>query len=486
MLIKLPAYLISVAKKILASGYKCYLAGGSVRDIALNKTPKDYDLATDALPGELLQIFPNALTIGAKFGTVVDVYKASNGENYNIEITTFRVDGEYKNGRWPTKVGFVRTIEEDLARRDLTINAMAMDLSPLKEYSNDALIASRSIIADSDNLPRKDLEQIEFDLEIIDPFCGLKDIESKIIRAVGDPVARFIEDGLRPFRACRFVATLNYTMDEATFNAITQTLDVASKVSIERIREELEKIIARAEKPSIAIELMRRSGLLKLFLPELVKAYGVEQKLFHIHDVYTHLLRSFDLAPPKIRMAALLHDIAKPLKDTKDGHFYGHDIEGAKLAEQIMTRLRFPKREIKFVTNLIRWHMFKYPVKSMKHKETDFWTDGAVRRFIRNVGIENIPYLFELRKADAGSNPYTEFDPTEIIELQKHIDRIMQEDNAFSVKDLRVNGDDLQNELGLKPSSKIGEILNKLLELCIENPKLNSREKLLKFAKDMV
>lgn len=465
----IPSYVLKVARMLTKEGYDVYLVGGALRDIVMGKTPHDYDLATNALPDEMLEIFPKSVSTGAKFGTVLALVPDSKGENMQVEVTTFRSESDYVDGRWPSKVKFVSDINMDLGRRDFTINAMAMDLSSAQF----------------------DVEG-EQEWDIYDPFSGITDINLKLVRAVGTPIERFKEDGLRAFKACRLASQLDFEIEEETFKAIKQAIPVAKKVSMERIRDEFMKLLLNSPKPSKGIELMRESGLLNIFLPELLEGYGVEQKLYHAHDVYWHALKTCDLAPDSVKLAALLHDIAKPRTDMGNGHFYGHDSMGAEMAGEILKRMKFPKSERERVKLLIKNHMFYYPhIESEVEKEgmekllLTQWSDSAVRRFLKRVGEENIEDLFKLRIADASSNPKTAFKPEEITELQKHISKVLQEDMALKVTDLEIDGEDLKS-LGVQPGAKMGNILRKLLDMVIEDPLLNTKEKLLEEARRML
>jgi poly(A) polymerase/tRNA nucleotidyltransferase (CCA-adding enzyme) len=260
-------------------------------------------------------------------------------------------------------------------------------------------------------------------------------------------------------------------------------------ISKERIRDEFLKLLLHSPKPSYGIELLRKTGLLEQFLPELLEGYGVEQKLFHADDVYSHLLSTVDLAPDTIKLAALFHDIAKPRTDMRNGHFYGHDEMGASMAEEIMTRMRFSNTEIKHVTRLVKNHMFFFPYESEDMRDEDrnrvrqkVWTDAAVRRFISRVGEENLEDLFALRIADAASNPHTLFSPAEIQQLQMRISEIQQKDMALKVTDLAVDGNDLK-AIGLT-GSEIGRALNMLLEEVLDDPIVNTKEDLLRILKE--
>ncbi len=466
---KIPSYVLKVGRMLTKEGYEVYLVGGALRDIVMGKVPHDYDLATDALPDEMLEIFPKSVSTGAKFGTVLALVPDLEGENKQVEVTTFRSESDYIDGRWPSKVEFVNDLNQDLGRRDFTINAMALDLS-------------------SGNLE----EDVEQEWEIQDPFGGITDINLKLIRAVGTPIERFKEDGLRAFKACRLASQLDFEIEEETFEAIKQSIPVAKQVSMERIRDEFMKLLLNSPKPSKGIELMRQTGLLNIFLPELLEGYGVEQKLYHSHDVYWHSLRTCDAAEDSVKLAALFHDIAKPRTDMGNGHFYGHDSVGTQMVEEIMKRLKFSKTEIERTKALVRNHMFYYPHtegevdrEKMDKLMLTQWSDSAVRRFLKRVGEENVEDLFKLRIADASSNPNTAFKPEEITELQKHISKVRQEDMALKITDLDINGEDLKS-IGVEPGKKMGDILNKLLDMVIEDPLLNTKEKLLEEARRML
>ena len=450
-------------------GFECYIVGGAIRDLVMGKIPHDYDLATDALPDEMLNIFPKSVSIGAKFGTVMALVQDSKGETHEVEVTTFRSESNYVDGRWPTSVKFVEDIDQDLGRRDFTFNAMAINLSDVE----------------------LDGVEVEKEVEIYDPFNGLGDIKNKLVRAVGTPLERFKEDGLRGFKACRLAAQLDFEIDSETFNAIKESIPVASQVSMERIRDEFMKMLLNSSKPSVGIELMRQTGLLNIFMPELLEGVDVEQKFYHSDDVYWHSLRTCDSAEDSVKLAALLHDIGKPRTDMGNGHFYGHDSVGADMSEAIMKRMKFPQSEIKKVLLLIKNHMFYYPYVTEEMSKEDAqkielreWTDSAVRRFIQRVGIENIDELFRLRMADAQSNAKTSFNPEEITILQKRISEVLQQDMALKITDLKVRGEDLV-AIGVKEGPQLGSILRELLDMVIDDPMLNTKEKLLEKAKQL-
>ncbi|MDD3474489.1 MAG: HD domain-containing protein [Candidatus Dojkabacteria bacterium] len=467
---KIPDYVQKTARILVNEGFQAYLVGGAVKDIVLGNEPHDYDLATDALPDEMIEMFPKSVAVGAQFGTILSLSPDDKGEIHEVEVTTFRSEEEYVDGRWPSSVEFVVEVDKDLGRRDFTFNAMAIDLSQLDLSGN---IEEQTV-------------------EIYDPFNGLTDLNMKLVRAVGTPIERFKEDGLRAMRACRLASQLDFDIEEETFEAIKKSIPVVEMVSMERIRDEFMKLLLKSPKPSKGINLLKDTGILKIFLPELVDTVGVEQKLFHTYDVYEHSIRTCDIAEDSVKFIALLHDIGKVDTDTKDGHFYGHDTLGANMVENIMKRLKFPNIEIEKAKKLIQNHMFYYPhiTDEMDEEEKESlklneWTDAAVRRFLKRVGEENIEDLFRLRLADAMSNPSSEYDPKEIADLQAHISKVLQEDMALTVSDLKITGDDLA-KVGIPRGPEMGDILDKLLDIVIEDPLKNEKNILLEEVRKML
>ena len=426
--------LLQITETLNNEGNECFLIGGSVRDLILGKDVYDYDFATNAKPETVIKLFKKVIPTGMKHGTVTIIL-----DKNNYEVTTYRADGKYIDGRRPESVSFSDSLGEDVQRRDFTINGLAYDIK------NET---------------------------IIDYVHGIEDLNKKIIRTIGDPLQRFSEDGLRTYRACRFSSALNFEIEENTFKAIGKSLEVADKISVERIRDELTKLL-QSEKPSIGLENLRLSGLLNLFLPELAHCHDVSQNRFHMYDIYYHSVYSCDAAPkdkPAIRLSALLHDIGKlPTRSpgpTGDFTFYNHEIVGAKLVRRIMKRLKYSNDMIDRVNNLITNHMFHY---------TDKWTDGAVRRFIRKVGLENINDLISLRIADRKGNGARFGIPAPIGELMKKVDQVIEEDNAFSIRDLHINGTIIMDVFKLKPGPIIGNILHELLDLVLDEPELNEQ-----------
>jgi len=450
---KIDAVLQEFYKVFEAKGFKAYLVGGAVRDIFLNKPCSDWDVATNATPEEVMKMFRFVVPTGIAHGTVTVHFMKEE-----IEVTTFRTESDYSDGRHPDAIEYAATIEEDLSRRDFTMNAIALDLK---------------------------------DGTVVDPFGGQKDIKKKLIRTVGNAHERFMEDGLRPVRALRFASQLNFSIEKNTYLEIFKE-DIQKKtlsISIERFRDEFMKMM-KSERPSVGLKLMEETGILNLFIPEFSVCRGCVQsdkRGYHEFDVMDHLFYACDGAPkekPIVRLAALLHDIGKPKAKritTEEGFekitFYNHDFIGADLSGVIMTRLKFSNKEIEHVCHLIKNHMYHY--------ETN-WSDGAVRRFIVRVGKENIEDLFDLRLSDIYGMHNCSVSPQSMstdlfVEFSDRIKEVLSKENALSLKDLKINGNDLV-KLGVS-GKKIGTILNELFESVLEDPEMNDREKLMAVAK---
>ena len=433
----------AAAKRILDAGGSVNFVGGAVRDLLLDREVHDYDLATNLKPEALARLFPRTHSVGARFGTVLVIERSAV-----YEITTFRRDGLYTDGRRPDAVEWADTIEEDLARRDFTINAMACDPTTGA---------------------------------ILDPFGGLRDLEARVIRAVGDPERRFGEDGLRLFRAVRFASQLDFEIEPATLRGLVVCAPMLEKIAPERVRDEFDKLLA-VERPSSGLALLHETGLLRRFLPELAACYGVPQNPHHAYDVFHHSLAAVDRSErgnPVVRLAALFHDLGKPetrvqLSDTAS--FHNHQYSGERMVDRIMRRLRYPNETRERVMHLVRHHMFHY---------TADWTDGAVRRFLRTIGPENVDELFLMRAADTMGNGLRRRLAPELVELRKRADAILEAESALSVRDLAVGGTDLMQDLGLSPGPIIGRILHALLDEVLDDPTRNTREHLLSRARQL-
>ena len=380
-----------------------------------------------------------------KFGTVGVKVEAEKGKTEIVEVTAFRKEGRYSDFRRPDEIQFAETIEEDLARRDFTVNALALSFSER-------------------GAP-----------EIIDPFHGRDDLKNKIIRAVGDPRERFGEDALRLMRAVRFACQLNFTVADETARAIKEKAGLLEAISKERIRDELQKIVT-SEKAASGIAMLEDLGLLRHILPELREGLGVGQNKHHIYSVWEHNLRALDYAASngysfEVRMASLLHDVGKPRSkrgEGPDSTFYSHEIIGGKMTARLLDNLKFPKETIEKIAHLVRHHLFYYNVDEV--------TEAGVRRFLSRVGVEYIDDLFKVREADRIGSGVPKAVPYKLRHLKFMIDKVRHD--PLGPKMLKVNGGDVMTIAGLDPGPKIGRILAVLLEEVLDDPKKNEREKL--------
>ena len=446
---QVPTEVINIALQLKLNNFEVYLVGGCVRDLILKRKPKDWDLTTNAKPEEILKIFPGNSFYENKFGTVTVLTFSSDPTLKTIEITPFRVEKGYSDFRHPDEVYFVSSLSEDVTRRDFTINALALDLEG----------------------------------NIYDYVNGLDDLSKKIIRAVGVPEERFKEDPLRMIRAIRFACELQFEIENQTKEAIIKLSPLITKISVERIRDEWIKILMLPD-GARGIRMLTTLGLNQYIVPELDEGLGVEQNKHHIYDVYEHNLKSLEYAieknfPLYLRVAALFHDIGKPRTKKGEGPnctFYQHQVVGAKMAKEILTRLKFPKKFIEKVVLLIYYHMFYYNVGEV--------TEKGVRRFISKVGWENIDDLLKLRQADRIGSGVPKAFPYRLRHFKYMIEKIKQE--PISPKMLKINGNDLIENFNLQPGPKIGMILKILLDKVLDDPNLNTKENLLGEAKKLV
>lgn len=447
---KIPKEVKFVVDELKKKDYEAYLVGGCVRDLLREVEPQDWDVATNAKPAEIERIFPKCFADN-KFGTVTVLTASKDPKLKEVEITPFRTEEKYTDKRHPDKVEWAKTIEEDLARRDFTINALAAGLEGSE-------------------------------LKIVDLFNGQKDLEKRIIRAVGNPEDRFSEDALRILRAVRFATVLDFEIEEKTSQAIKKNSPWLQAISKERIRDELLKIIM-AEKAADGIEFLRELGLLKYIIPELEEGYKVSQNKHHIYDCYEHAILSLKYAAKKnfnkyVRLAALFHDIGKPRAkrgEGPDATFYGHEVVGAKMTAQILNRLRFSKKDIEKIVKLTRYHLFYYNVGEV--------SETSVRRLVRQVGIENMDELLEVRMADRIGSGCPKAEPYKLRHLRYIIERVSQD--PISVKMLKLSGDNVMKILGVKPGPKIGWILDVLLGYVLTDPKKNKKDFLEKEVKKL-
>ncbi len=506
----IPPQVEFILSKLEDAGFEAYIVGGAVRDILLKRSGNyDYDFTTNAQPEQILKLFPDAFYEN-NFGTVMvthqdicaqigisekedlewreqhqhegvlplssqdnkrtnriidlaeakkiheslkvgEVEKLSSlDQQPNYEITTFRSDGAYQDHRRPEEVVWGTTLKEDVDRRDFTINALA--LKKISEVD-------------------KKTDQLKF--EVIDYHHGIEDLKNNLLRTVGDPNLRFKEDALRILRAIRFAVQLNLEIDDETFAAIKSHAPLIKHISWERIRDEFMKILA-SNYPAEGIELLDQVKLLEIILPELLEGKGVKQGGHHTTDVWTHSIEALRETPatdPVVRLATLLHDVAKPRTYAeKDGKitFYNHEIVGSRMASKIAKRLRLSKKAEEQIFTLVRYHMFHYQTHD---------TDAAIRRFMRKVGLHYIDDILDLREGDRlGSGARKTSWRLEEMK-QRMIEQLNQ---PMDLKDLKINGNDLMSEFNLQPGRILGEILNYLFELVLDNPELNTKEQLLK------
>lgn len=434
-----PHDVLSICRKLREQGKRGWIVGGCVRDLLRGQPAKDWDVCTDAKPEEVIRIFPKVIPTGLQHGTVTVVLK-----NQHFEVTTLRGEGAYSDGRRPDKVEFVEDIVADLARRDFTINAIALD---------------------------------PVDGHLIDPFEGRKDLSAKVVRAVGDPRERFFEDGLRILRGARFAATLECGIEADTERAMSEerSHQTFRRVSAERVRDEWMKSM-KARRPSVAFNVMRRTGILDITCPELAATVGCIQDKRHAHDVWDHTMACLDAceADPILRMAALLHDIGKP-RALASHSAIGHQELGAEMTEEIATRLRFSNEERAHLTALVRHHVIRY---------SDSWSDGDVRRWIRGVTVPLLKDLHRLAIADLrGKGIDVAQEISGLEKLRERTKQVLAAGAVLSPKELALRGGEMMKILSIPPGPIVGEILQSLVEIAIEEPAENTRERLLEHAR---
>ncbi len=461
----IPNYVLEALEKLKKAGFEAYIVGGCVRDFLMGKIPKDWDLTTNARPEQSLGVFPGGKYENS-FGTVILPIRDGNDNLLDVlEITTYRSEQGYSNHRHPDEVVFETEIDKDLERRDFTVNALALtpeaDSSKVSDGSRLIEIEGQSYL-------------------LIDLFGGEKDIRKKVLRAVGEPSIRFKEDALRMMRAIRFVSQLDFELEPKTQRAIIKLAGSIKFISKERIRDELVKILS-SDKPAEGIRLLHDCKLLQYILPELEEGVGVKQSRHHIYQVYEHNVLTLKHCPSsqwQVRFAALLHDIAKPkTRRIIDGiaTFYNHEYAGARMTRRIMERLKFSNEDTERVVNLVKNHMFYYQVGEV--------TAASVRRLIAKVGRENLQDLIHLRMADRVGSGTPKALPYKLQHLQYMMEKV--QNDPISAKMLKINGDDLQKELKMAPSPKMGAVIDVLLAEVLEDPEKNNREGLLLRAREL-
>lgn len=436
----IPKEVSRVTEALEKADFEAYLVGGCVRDILLGKTPKDWDITTNARPEQIEELFEETF-YNNDFGTVGIVQKTDDPSLKVIEVTPYRTETTYSDARRPDSVEYSDSLEEDLQRRDFTMNAIAYNVS------------------------RETLT---------DPYKGQEDIVKRTIRAVGDPVERFEEDALRMLRAVRLSAELHFKIEENTRKAIKKTASLLDKISVERIRDEFIRIVM-SDEPMNGLLESQELGILQYFAPDLEKAMGVTQNYAHKYDVFEHLLRTVQHSadkkfPLEVRLGALFHDISKPVSrrtpaDKAQPTFYGHEVVGSRETKRLLTHLKFPKETIEKVTNLVRWHMF--------FSDPDEITLSAVRRMIRNVGEDNIWDLLNVRICDRIGSGRPKEQPFRFRKYKAMVEEALRD--PLSVNMLKIDGKILM-ENGIKAGPEIGYILHALLEEVLEDPKKNTAE----------
>jgi len=437
----IPLEIRTVAAKLREAGFEAYLVGGCVRDLLIGRTPKDWDITTNAHPDQIQAVFPDSFYEN-DYGTVGVKTESEDSTLSVVEVTPYRSEGEYTDKRRPDSVAFGVSLHEDLARRDFTVNAIAFN---------------------------------EAKGHVEDPFNGQKDIKDKVLRTVGEAEKRFAEDALRMMRAVRFVAELGFAIDTDTAAAIQKNSEHLSHVSRERIRDELVRIL-NSKQPMMALVLAQQLGLLKHIAPDLVRGIGVEQNQAHSYDVFGHLMRTMQHAADKnwnfdIRIAALFHDISKPetrqwSEEKQEWTFHGHEVVGARVTKKALEDLKFSRETIDKVVKLVRWHMF--------FSDPDQITLSAVRRIITSVGRENIDDLLKLRVCDRIGTGRPKEQPFRLRKYMAMVDQALRD--PISVGMLKTDGDRLMDKFHVKPGPRVGWTLNALLEDILEDPEKNTLE----------
>lgn len=469
---RIPPEVSRVTASLEKAGFEAYLVGGCVRDLMMEREPKDWDVTTNAKPEAIIGLFEKTVYEN-KFGTVAVIHETVSQETVRqIEVTPYRIEAKYTDFRHPDEVKFSEKLEDDLKRRDFTVNALALDSKG----------------------------------HVIDLFEGIKDIQNKVLRTVGNPDERFGEDALRMLRAIRFALQLNFSVSQESVESILKNSDLIKKISAERIRDEFEKIIL-SPNPSAGIVMLEKFGLLKNIIPELEEGVGVEQAGEHIYAVWEHLLHALQHAadknwPLEIRLSALFHDIGKPrtrrdslntsaqslgpslrsatpsqkhISSSKRKYtFYGHEVVGARMTKKIMERLKFPKKETELVEKLVRNHMF--------FSDTELITLSAVRRIIAKVGRENIWLLMNVRECDRVGMKKKEA-PYRLRKYFAMVEEALRD--PISVGQLKINGEFMKKELGISPGPRMGWILHALLEEVLDDPTKNTVEHLSELAKSL-
>ncbi len=452
---ELPKEIKSVLRKLKKAGFESYVVGGCVRDFLSGAEPEDWDIATNARPSEIQRIFTKSYYKN-RFFTVTVQTSSRDKRLQEIDVTTYRLETQYADKRHPDKVTFAATIEEDLSRRDFTVNAIAIGWNGAGEGKK----------------------------TLVDPFGGREDIKKKVIRAVGKAEERFTEDALRMMRAVRFAVKLGreWEIGEKTYRAIKKNSRLLKDISQERIRDELVKIIM-SERAAEGIELLRKLSLLRYIMPELEESRGVSQNKHHIYDCYEHSVRSLDYAAKQgfnqhVRIAALLHDIGKPKSKRGRGKaatFYGHEVVGARIAARILNRLKFSRKDIEKIVKLVRYHLFYYNPEEVGK--------SSVRRLVRQVGPENMEELLQVRMADRIGSGVPKAEPYKLRHMKYVIEKVAQD--PISTRMLKIDGREVMELLGIKEGPAVGQVLDVLLNEVLKEPEKNKKSSLKKRVEEM-
>lgn len=448
---KIPQEVANVLSVLQEAGFEAFVVGGCVRDLLLGREPEDWDVTTNARPEEIQKLFPDTFYEN-RFFTVTVQTGSENEKLKEIEVTTYRADVNYRDRRRPEEVTYAQTLEEDLSRRDFTMNAVAL------------------------------AQTSDGNEKIVDPFDGQKDLKERLIRAVGVATDRFQEDALRMMRAVRLATVLNFQIEEQTKRAIQEHANLLAEISGERIRDEFAKMIM-ADRAVEGIELLRELKLLQYIIPELEEGYGVGQNKHHKYGVWEHNLYSLKYAveqkwSSQVRLASLLHDVGKPRVKQGEGPdctFYNHETVGAKMARDMLNRLKFPRKDVDKITRLIRYHMFYYNVDEV--------TESSVRRLIRKLGPEHIDDLLKVRMADRIGSGVPKAVPYKLRHWQYLIEKVSQDPISASM--LKINGQDIMKIGQIEPGPKVGQVLFALLGEVLDDPKKNAKEYLDARAKEL-
>lgn len=521
MKIKIPQSVLQVVKKLEENNFEVFIVGGCVRDVLLGRVPKDWDVATSAIPEETQELFSDSVyenqfgTVGVKvqssklkvknenkkpqpkIGLLPEEDKLSlakkiktTNKNANIkkeqesaeivEVTTYRIESKYSDKRHPDEVRFAKTLEEDLSRRDFTINAMALQVKSARAHSAGEKLKVKSSSKNSNSKT----ELKEDDYELIDPYNGKLDLENTIIQAVGKAEERFNEDALRMMRAVRFAVELDFSIERNTYEAIKRNSKNLGYISQERVRDEFTKIILSSA-PTTGISMLMDTGLMQHIMPEILDSVGVKQNRHHYYGpfntVFKHSLASLEKCPSEkleVRLASFLHDIGKP--KTKEGEgematFHAHEYAGANLTKRILERMKYPRKVIDKTVLLVKNHMFYYNVDEVG--------ESGVRRVVHKVGLDNINDLIDVRIADRLGSGVPKAVPYKLRHFKYMVEKVSKD--PISVGQLKLKGDELMCELDLEPGPKVGAILEVLLSQIIEDPKLNTKKDLIRLAKKL-